>query len=85
MVRVLHDYLNTFAPIKSIKYKTSHRPWIFLSLLQGIKRKQQAKGRAEETVISCITRNYKTLKNQLKYFVWKTKLSYLYTTCTVDC
>ena len=62
---ILLDCLNTFAPAKSIRCKSSHHcptPWLSPSLLEAIKKKQQAKRKAERTGVSDDIKNYRRLK-----------------------
>ena len=77
---VLHDCLNTFAPAKSINCKTRFHcptPWLSPSLLLDIKKKHQARRKAEKTGSDDDVLYYKKLKNRLKHLVREAKLSYV--------
>ena len=66
---LLLDCLESFAPVKTVSCNSFHHqptPWLGLSLLEAIKRKQQAKRRAELSSNSNDIIDYKHLTNYLK-------------------
>ena len=65
---------------KTIRCKSSHHyptPWLSPSLLKAIKKKQQAKRKAERTGVSDDIMNYKRLKSYLKILFQHAKVSYI--------
>ena len=79
IVSVLHECLDTFAPLHSTVCKRSRRPtpWLTPSLLSAIKQKKQAKHRAERCNDDAAVQLYKHLKNKLKHLVNEAKMSYV--------
>ena len=77
---ILLDCLELFAPVKTVSCSRScHRPtpWFSSSLLEAVKRKQQAKRKAELTGNSNDIMHYKRLKNYLKVCIRQAKVSYI--------
>ena len=75
----LHECLDIFAPLHPVVCKKSRRPtpWLTPPLLSAIKRKKQAKRRAEYSKDIADVQLYKRLKNQLKHLVNEAKISYV--------
>jgi len=68
---ILHECLDTFAPICSVQCKKSHHPTP--SLLSVIKQKKQAKTKANRIKSDEDVLPYKHLKNYLNILVGRPK------------
>ena len=73
---VLYECLDMFAPLHLIVCKRPHHPTPWL-IPPAIKRKKQAKRRAECSNDDADVQLCKCLKNQLKHFVNEAKISYV--------
>ena len=78
-ITILQHCLDQHAPCHTVVSKCSRHPtpWLTSELSSAIKRKKQAKRRADSTANDADIALYKKLKDQLKCHIREAKLSYL--------
>lgn len=81
----LSELFDAHAPVKTIKTKHKHNPWINVDILQDLKRRDKARIKFAKTKLESDYNKFRELRNKCKQRIRNAKIAYYHQVFATNC